>query len=160
MASSATAIVNAASVPSVLPSPGESETPGQRPGRSSERLIFKAAAKSPEFFDHLCAHYRETRRITVEIACDIRLVLSDGTLFDTGSAVVRNVSPSGALVSAIRLEKGCYPARPFKVVLILKNNEYKGINIEATPVRFTAEAAGLGVRFDEIFVNVQSEPRP
>ncbi|MGD0090182.1 MAG: hypothetical protein ABSE73_09700 [Planctomycetota bacterium] len=155
MASSATASVNVASVPSVLRCAGVSETPGQRPGRSSGKLIFRAAAKAAEFSDRLCAHYRETRRIAVEIPCDIRLVLSDGALFDAGSAVVRNISPSGALVSAIRLEKGCYPARPFKVVLILKNDEYRGIGIEATPMRITAEAAGLGVRFDEVFVNVE-----
>jgi len=140
-------------LPSGLRRLDTSEGPGPDYARSAEKLVFRAAAKAPEFSDHLCAHYRETRRIMVDIPCEIRLLLSDGTLFDSGSAVVRNVSPSGALVSSIKLEKGCFPARPFKVALFLQSDEYKGIGIEATPVRITADTGGLGVRFDDIFVH-------
>jgi len=140
-------------LPAALRHVDTAERPDPACVRSVEKLVFRAAAKAPEFFDHLCAHYRETRRIMVDIPCEIRLLLRDGTLFDAGSAVVRNVSPSGALVLSIKLEKGCYPARPFKVTLLLKSDEYKGFGIEATPVRLALEPAGLGVRFDEIFVN-------
>ena len=140
-------------LPAGLRHVGASERPDPNYARSAEKLVFRAAAKSPEFADNLCAHYRETRRIMADIPCEISLLLSDGTLFDSGSAVVRNVSPSGALVTNIKLEKGCYPARPFKVTLLLKSEEHKGIGIEATPVRIAMEPAGLGVRFDEIFVN-------
>lgn len=132
---------------------GGSDAPAQKYTRSAERLVFRAAAKSPEFSDRLCAHYRETRRVRVDIPCEIRVLLSDGTLFDSGSACVRNVSPSGALVVGLKLEKGCYPVRPFKVALILKSDEYQGIGIEATPLRISLEPPGLGVRFDEVFVN-------
>jgi len=153
MASVAARLESVECLPAGLRPLGASERPDQNYIRSAEKLVFRAAAKSPEFADHLCAHYRETRRIILDIPCEIRLLLSDGTLFDSGSAVVRNVSPSGALISNIKLEHGCYPARPFRVTLSLKSDEYKGIGIEATPVRFAVETAGLGVRFDDIFVN-------
>jgi hypothetical protein len=117
------------------------------------RRVFKAAADSAEFFDHLRAHYRDTRRTCVEIDCDVRLVLSDESTFDAGTAVVRNVSPSGALLASFELGKGCFPAQAFKVLLVLKGGEYHGIGIEATPVRMASEVGGLGVKFNEIFVS-------
>ncbi len=121
--------------------------------KAASRLVFRAAEKSVEFMDHLRAHYRETRRMTVEIPCDIRIILPDGTLFDRGTATVRNVSPSGALIAGLRLAKGCVPVTGFKLSLTLQGGDYKGIGIEATPMRFAAECGGLGVRFDEIFVS-------
>lgn len=120
----------------------------------ANKLVFHAAAKSVEFFDHLRAHYRETRRTSVEIPCDLKLVMSDGSVFDTGTAVVKNVSPSGALLCGFKLGKGCFPASGFKLILTLKGGDYQGVGIEATPVRIVNEIAGLGIKFDEIFVAV------
>ncbi|HYG77419.1 MAG TPA: hypothetical protein VEK08_20600 [Planctomycetota bacterium] len=122
--------------------------------KGSNKVVFRAAAKSAEFFDHLRAHYRETRRTHVEIPCDIKILALDGSLFDTGTATVRDVSPSGALLGSLKLSKGCFPACGFKVVMTLKSDDYKGIGIEASPVRIVTESAGLGVKFDEIFVTV------
>jgi hypothetical protein len=115
--------------------------------------IFHAARDSAEFFDHLQAHYRDTRRTLVEIECDVTLLLADGALFDTGAGVLLNVSSSGALIGRLKLEKGCLPAQPFKLFLVLKREEYKGVRIEATPVRFADEVFGLGVKFAEISVS-------
>jgi hypothetical protein len=132
--------------PAVAPVPAVKTAPNKR--------VFNAAVNSAEFFDHLRAHFRETRRTQVDIACEIQLVLADGTLFDTGTATVRDFSPSGALIGNMRLPKACYPAAPFKVLMTLKGGDYSGICIEATPVRLSTDMPGLGVRFDEIVVRV------
>jgi hypothetical protein len=116
--------------------------------------VFHAAENAIEFFDHLCAHFRETRRTAVEIDCDVRVQLADGSLFDKGAGVIRDVSPSGALLSALKLNNSCLPLEAFTLVLLLKSANYQGICIEATPIRFAAEPGGLGVRFNEIFVTV------
>jgi hypothetical protein len=121
--------------------------------REGGRLVFRAAEKSVEFFDHLRAHYRETRRTAAEIPCDIRIVLADGTTYDTGTGIVRDVSPSGALIAGLKLAGGSFPAAAFKVALVLKSPEYNGIAIEASPVRFSHDPAGIGVKFDEISVH-------
>jgi hypothetical protein len=121
---------------------------------ANNRRVFNAAGNSAEFFDHLRAHYRETRRTVVDIDCNLQVVLSDGTLFDAGSAVVRDMSPSGALLVNLRLPKGSLPIKPFKLVIGLRGVEYNGIAIEATPVRIAADCGGLGVRFDDIVVSV------
>jgi hypothetical protein len=130
------------------------ENTSSRTEKASNKLVFRAAEKSIEFMDHLRAHYRETRRTAVEIPCDLQVLLPNGTLFDSGSATVRDVSPSGALIASIKLSKECFPASGFKLKLTLKGDDYKGIGIEATPVRLVTEVGGLGVRFDEIFVTV------
>ena len=122
--------------------------------KGPNKLVFRAAAQSAEFFDHLRAHYRETRRTMVEIPCEIKILRLNGELFDKGTGTVRDVSPSGAMIGALKLDKGCYPATGFKIHLTLKSDEYAGIGIEASPVRIISEQGGLGVRFDEIFVTV------
>lgn len=118
-----------------------------------DKKAFRAAEKSAEFFDHLRAHYRETRRTPVEIKTKLRLVLEDGSLFDEGEALVVNVSPSGALLSGVKFKGGKYPVEKFKLEMILEGGEYQGIGIEARPVRFVPEDSGLGVKFEEIFVS-------
>ncbi|MCK6471968.1 MAG: hypothetical protein L6R28_09495 [Planctomycetes bacterium] len=118
------------------------------------RNVFRAAERAAEFFDHMRTHYRESRRTPVEIETRVRLILDDGTVFDAGRAVILNISPSGALLGKLLTEKCCFPAAKFKVELVLRGGEYEGIGIEAKPVRFDAETGGLGVKFEEIFVNV------
>jgi hypothetical protein len=127
-----------------LPFKAPSETP----------MVFGAAAKSVEYSDRIRAHYREARRIAVEIPCTVEIVLMDGSIYDSGTAVLRNISPSGALVSSFNIPGGNFPAALFKLRMVLKGDPYAGIGIEATPVRFAAENYGIGVKFDEIFVAV------
>lgn len=130
-------------------------TPPVASKRESGRLratVFHAAERSAEFFDHLRAHYRETRRTPVEIKAEFKIVLPDMTVFDSGTAQIRNISPSGALLIDVKLPKKCYPAGSFKLEIVMKGGKYEGIGLEATPVRFEPDLNGLGVKFLEIFV--------
>lgn len=117
-------------------------------------MVFGAAAKSVEYSDRLRAHYREARRVPAEIPCTVEVVLMDGAVYDSGTALLRNVSPSGALLTAFCMAGGNFPAALFKIRLVLKGDPYAGIGIEATPVRFASGSYGIGVKFDEIFVAV------
>jgi hypothetical protein len=151
--SASTTTVPTVEVPPVLQEASNRVARPLDSGRLTKQ-VFKAAADSAEFFDHLRAHYRDTRRTSVEIDCDVRLVMADGATFDSGTAVVKNVSPSGALIAGFKLSKNSFPVQAFKVMLVLKGGEYQGIGIEATPVRFVSDVGGLGIKFDEIFVSV------
>lgn len=141
------------------------EKPSQRLARISARTgkpindehavsknVFQAAGRAAEFFDHLRTHYRETRRTPVEIKAKIKILLSNGSVFDSGSATVKNISPSGALLSNVKLPKGSYPIGPFKLEVLMDGGDYDGIGLEAVPVRFEHQVHGLGVKFSEIFV--------
>jgi len=114
--------------------------------------VFRAAGRSAEFYDHLRVHYRETRRSDADIDASVKVILKDGAVWDTGTAKVINISPSGALLAEFCTTKKTYPVAPFKMEMVLSGGDYTGIGIEARPVRFEFEHGGLGVKFEEIFV--------
>jgi len=116
-----------------------------------QETVFNAAERAAEFYDHLRAHYRKSKRVPVEIDAAIKIIM-DGIVLDSGSAVVMNVSPSGALLGKVKLKNNCYPVRPFKLEVVMQGGDYDGIGIEARPIRFEHDHGGLGVRFEEIFV--------
>ena len=114
--------------------------------------VFTAAARSKEFFDHLEAHYRECKRKKVDIDADVSLVLEDGTVYSEGTAKVRDVSPSGALLSRLDLSKEAFPVKPFVVDVRMRSAGYEGIRFRCKPVRFVAEEKAIGVRFEQVSV--------
>jgi hypothetical protein len=120
--------------------------------QAETKNVFQAAGRAAEFFDHLRTHYRETRRTPAEIKARIKLLLANGSVFDSGTATVKNISPSGALLSNVTLPKGCYPIGPFRMEVLMDGGDYDGIGLEAVPVRFEHQLHGLGVKFSEIFV--------
>lgn len=115
--------------------------------------VFHAAERSAEFYDHLRAHYRKSRRAPVNIDASIKVLLMDGTVYDLGDATVLNVSPSGAMLGNVHLPKDSYPVAQFKLEIVMKTGDYEGIGIEARPIRFEHDHGGLGVEFEEIFVS-------
>jgi len=115
---------------------------------------FQAAERTSEFFDHLRTHSRKAKRNPVEINATIKLILMDDQVYDSGSAVIMNMSPSGALIGNIKLPKKSYPMEPFKIELIMRGGTYDGIGMEALPIRFEHKCGGLGVRVLEIFAAV------
>ena len=117
------------------------------------RLVFESAGRTEEFFDRLQAHYRECKRKDADAESDIRLILEDGSEFDVGTAHLKNVSPTGALLVDVKLSKGSYPAATFMIELRLRSGPYRGIGFRAEPVRFVPDMGGIGVRFEEIFVS-------
>jgi len=120
--------------------------------QGSGKSVFQAAGRAAEFFDHLRTHYRETRRTSVSIKARIKILLPNGNVFDSGSAQVKNISPSGALLADVKLPKASYPIGPFKMEVLMDGGDYEGIGLEALPVRFEHKSNGLGVKFSEIFV--------
>jgi hypothetical protein len=137
-----------------VPAPG-AQTPDA--GVASARFgvlppVFRAADRTPEYYDHLRAHYRETRRVPMRVAARVRFVTEDGRLFDQGQGVIRNVSPSGALITDLHLPKDSFPSVPFRVDIQMEGEPYEGIGMQARPVRFDQAQRGIGVQFREVFV--------
>ena len=118
------------------------------------RLVFEAAAKSDEYFDHLQAHYRECKRKDVDIDAEIGIILADGSRVAEGTAKVMNVSPSGALLGAVKLSAGGIPTEGFTLELKMVSGGYEGIQFQCKPIRLVPEHAGMGVKFEEIFVSL------
>ena len=119
------------------------------------RSIFGAAARSKDFFDHLEAHYRECKRRKVDIDASISIITENGEVFDTGSAKVSDVSPTGAMLAHMKLNKETYPAKPFTIEMKMRSGGYEGITFRCKPVRFVPDVNGIGVKFEEVYVRTE-----
>ena len=136
------------------PAPLQAEkVPDDAPGDTG-RVVFEAAAKSAEYFDHLQAHYRECKRKDTDIDARIAIILEDGTRSVEGTAKVSNVSPSGALLTELKLEGAGFPTGSFTLELKMVSGGYEGIQFQCKPVRFVPEQQGMGVKLEEIFVSL------
>lgn len=125
---------------------------GENGNPEENKPIFRAAARSKEFFDHLQAHYRECKRKQVDLDAEVRLILQDGSVYSQGSAKVKDVSPSGALLSNLELDKEGYPVGNFSIEMKMRSGSYEGIGFRCKPVRFVSEENGVGVQFQEVYV--------
>ena len=105
------------------------------------------------FFDQLQSHYRECKRKDVEVHAEIEIIDEDGKLLDRGTAVIKNVSPTGALLGQVKLGQKSFPVGGFQVNVRMKSGPYAGIGFRSSPVRFVPEEDGIGVKFDEIYVS-------
>lgn len=105
-----------------------------------------------EIRDHPSVYIREYLRRKVNIPVEIKILL-DGKEFNKGTAIIKDISPTGALLSNIQLEKEILPARPFNILIKVTDDKFSGIEGKCTPVRFAQDKEfALGVKFDELFI--------
>ncbi|MFN3484429.1 MAG: hypothetical protein ACK44W_02960, partial [Planctomycetota bacterium] len=80
---------------------------------------------------------------------EVSIYRKDGTLFDRGRAVLKNVSLSGGLLTGIVLPERKLPAEPYTVGIRLLEGPLKGLDILGEPVRFVLGdgALNLAIRF-------------
>lgn len=103
------------------------------------RKVFKVARDLGYDFGRIKYHHRRRHnRKEVALGAEIRIVKSDGTIHDTGSATVRDLSLSGAKVTDVRLPAGTIPAGPFTVTIKANDLELPG-----RVVRFDGGAYGI-----------------
>ncbi|MFC1478964.1 hypothetical protein ACFL6F_00055 [Planctomycetota bacterium] len=119
-----------------------------------EALIINVASIYPELIDRTTPHFREPKRRKVSMQANITLILDTGKEHDSGTAVIRNMSSTGALLADIKLKKKAYPVQSFAIHVRMKAQKYSGIGLICRPVRFAPEVGGIGVRFEEAFVTM------
>ena len=95
---------------------------------------------------------REYGRSDVDTPCEMIVTLEDGTTFDSGKAVVRNLSVGGALVTNIETERQVLPLQNFTLLIkFLDITSLEGIVGECEIVRLAGSSEDgepeLGVRF-------------
>lgn len=95
---------------------------------------------------------REYGRTEVNSPCELTVTLEDGTVFDTGTAIIRNLSVGGALLSGLKLSKGVLPLQNFTLLIkFLEIPELADLVGECEVVRFAGSTETgepeLGVRF-------------
>ena len=84
-------------------------------------------------------HRRAFPRREVRLPVEISIYRRDGTLFDRGSATLRDVSLSGAVLRAVALPQDALPLRPHTIGLRLLEGPLKGTEILGRVIRFSHE---------------------
>ncbi len=95
---------------------------------------------------------REYGRTEVNSPVDVTITLDDGTVFDSGGAVARNLGAGGVLLSDIHLTKQVLPLRNFTLLVKFRDiPELDGLTGECEAVRLAGSSQSgqpeLGVRF-------------
>jgi hypothetical protein len=119
---------------------------------TKERVFRAAEVLGYDFTTVRRPFKREYGRARVDCPCDVRVTLEDGSVFDSGSALVRNLSVGGALLSEIRLSRMMVPLSNFTLLIRFHDvPELADIVGECEVVRLAGSAESgepeLGVRF-------------
>jgi len=130
----------------------------KRPGalfrKDTIRKVFKLAkALGYDLGKLKFQHHRGHPRKSADLPLELSIYLADGTLFDRGQAIMKDVSLTGALLSGVILtgEKGI-PLQPHTIGIRLQDGPLQDLEIKSRPVRFM-ERAGvmhLAVEFEKI----------
>lgn len=105
----------------------------------------------------LKGYLRRWARKSIRVPTRIQIILDGvggkGKIYTSGTAVVANISFTGALLREIKLRKRSLPAEKFKIRLDFDMKEYKGIGAVAQPVHFgRGKRFELGVEFVDLWV--------
>ena len=115
--------------------------------------VFRAAEMLGYDFDTIRRPFkREHGRAEVNAPAEVTVTLEDGTVFDSGEAVVRNLSVGGALLTGMRLTRQVLPLQNFTILMKFRDiPELAGLIGECEIVRMAGSSDSgepeLGVHF-------------
>ena len=88
-------------------------------------------------------YFRRWVRNEVDLPAKVEVLNPAGKKVNSGTAVIRDVSLRGALLTRIRLKKAVLPASAFQVRVTFSSDKYRGIGALCRPIRF-----GRGPEFE------------
>lgn len=93
-------------------------------------------------------HRRRHSRIGVQVPVEISLVRPDGSLFDRGTGIIRNLSCSGVLLGDVLLSQGRLLVRSFSVELSASPRSSSVPKVVGRILRtFSLGIPGFGIEF-------------
>lgn len=93
---------------------------------ATKEKVFRAAEKLGYDFTTIRRPFkREYGRTEINAPCEVTLTLETGEVFDTGTALARNIGVGGALLTQLRLQKMVLPLQNF--TMQVKINDIPGI---------------------------------
>ena len=103
-------------------------------------------------------YFRRWGRNEVNLPAKVEILIGKGKKFTSGTAVIRDVSLRGALLTSIKLKKACLPASQFKVRMTFSSTKYRGIGALARPIRFgRGTAFELAVEFEDFWAQTSEK---
>ena len=122
----------------------------KRPGpvfkKETIKQVFKVARDLGYDFGKLKYHHRRMAvRKAITIPLELTIYNEDGSLWDKGAAIVKDVSLSGALLTAVVMPQQSIPLRPHTIGIRMLDGELKGVEILSRPVRLSSSAQGMNL---------------
>ena len=122
----------------------------RRPGpvfkRETIKQVFKIARSLGYNFGKLKYHHRRgAPRKEVLIPLDLSIYNADGTLWDKGAAIVKDVSLSGALLTAMVLPQQAIPLHPHTIGIRMLEGPLAGVEILSRAVRLSHGSQGMNL---------------
>jgi hypothetical protein len=94
-------------------------------------------------------HRRRAERLGITINCSLSVRREDGTVFDQGRCIIRNLSPHGALITGVTFGRESLPLGTVRLVLHPLEGPLRGVDLCAKIVRHEARnGVGYGVLMD------------
>lgn len=118
--------------------------------RDTVRKVLKVARELGFDFGRLKhSHRRVSPRRDIALALELTIYTHDGVPFDRGTATIRNLSLTGALLSGLVTPKRSFPLTAHTIGLRLLEGPLKDVEILSRPVRFAprGESLDLAVEF-------------
>jgi hypothetical protein len=110
------------------------------------KQVFKVAKDLGFDFGRLkYVHRRRHPRKSLGLPVELCIYLEDGKLFDRGMGILREVSLSGARLSAIVLPGSVLPNLPHTIGMRIPGGSLKDLEIQGLPVRFHDRDGELGL---------------
>lgn len=91
------------------------------------------------------AHRRRSGRHPAAFRAELSIVLPDGRLFDQGTATIRDLSATGALIGDLALPGGTMPAEPFDISLRVLEGDLSPCEFPGRVVRLIHGEGGLAL---------------
>ena len=125
------------------------------------RKVFRIAKDLGYDFGRLkYAHRRRFPRKELSLSVELSVYHKDGSLFDQGVAVVRDISLGGARICDVALPTGSIPVTPFTVGIRPMQKPVDDIEIQGHIVRLNVNgSASFGVQFGKLDVAVEKKLR-
>jgi len=132
----------------------------RRPGpvfrKDTIKQVFKIARELGYDFGRLKYHHkRGSSRKPMAVPLELSIYNADGTLFDKGAAIVKDVSLSGALLTAVVLPQQSIPLRPHTIGIRMLDGALKGVEIMARPIRLAHSGQGQGMNLAVEFLRTE-----
>ena len=126
----------------------------KRPGavfrKETIQKVFKVARQLGYDFGRLkVQHHRHHLRKPISVPLELSIYTGDGQVFDRGTAVMSDISLSGAVLSGIVLPQHAIPVRPHTIGIRVLDGALKDFEIIGRPVRFThaGNTVSLAIEF-------------
>ncbi len=96
-------------------------------------------------------HSRRFERADLNLKSEFDMILGNGDVYDTGTALITNISEGSALIGDIESSHNTLPLEPFSISLIVTEGQLKGVSVLAEVTRLDmAEDLRLALKFVEV----------